>query len=97
MNIRTFSIKRFLLLSFIFNLPPILAVTKIGLLFLPLLFWVNIPVLWTGIAKTMGSTHFKIEEFGALPQTVSAYAIIIIFWLLISALITLITSKAKSE
>ena len=97
MNLRNFSIKLFLLISFILNLPPILAVTKIGLLFLPLLFWVNIPVLWTGIAKAMGSTHFKIEEFGALPQTVSAYAIIIMFWLLIASLITLITSKAKSE
>ena len=97
MNLRNFSIKLFLLISFILNLPPILAVTKIGLLFLLLLFWVNIPVLWTGIAKAMGSTHFKIEEFGALPQTVSAYAIIIMFWLLIAALITLITSKAKSE
>jgi hypothetical protein len=97
MNLLTFSIKRFLLLSIILNLPPILATTKIGLLFLPLLFWVNIPVLWTGIAKAMGSIHFKIKEFGALPQTVSAYAIIIIFWLLVAALITLITSKAKSE
>lgn len=97
MNLRTFSIKRFLLLSFILNLPPILAVTKIGLLFLPLLFWINIPVLWTGIAMAMGNTHFKIEEFGALPQTALAYAIIIVFWLLIAALITLITSKTKSE
>jgi hypothetical protein len=71
--------------------------TKIGLLFLPLLFWVNIPVLWTGIAKAMGNAHFEIKEFGALPQTVSAYAIIIIFWFLIAVLITLITSKGKSE
>ena len=97
MNLRSFSIRRFLLLSFIFNLPPILAITKIGLLFLPLLFWANIPVLWTGIATAMGNTHFEIKEFGALPQTVSAYAIIIIFWLLIAALITLITSKTKLE
>ena len=96
MNFKAFSIKRFLIISLIFNLPPILAITKIGLLFLPLLFWANIPVLWTGIATAMGNTHFEIKEFGALPQTALAYAIIIIFWLLIAALITLITSKNKS-
>ncbi|WP_448547661.1 hypothetical protein [Thalassotalea fusca] len=97
MNFRAFSIKRFLVLSLIFNLPPILAVTKIGLLFLPLLFWVNIPVLWTGVAKAMGEAHFKIEEFGALPQSVTAYVVIILFWLLLAGLITLITSKKKQE
>jgi hypothetical protein len=74
-----------------------LAVTKIGLLFLPLLFWANIPVLWTGVAKAMGETHFKIEEFGALPQSVTAYAVVVLFWLLLAGLITVVTSKAKSE
>lgn len=97
MNFRTFSIKRFLVISLIFNLPPILAITKIGLLFLPLMFWVNIPVLWTGVAKAMGVTHFKIEEFGALPQSVTAYVVVISFWLLLSGLITVLTSRKKSE
>ena len=97
MNFRNFSVKRFLVLSFIFNLPPILAVTKIGMLFLPLLFWVNIPVLWTGIAKSMGANHFKIEEFGAIPQSITAYAIVILFWLSLAGLITLITSKNNTE
>ncbi len=96
MNFRAFSIKRFLVLSLIFNIPPLLAITKIGLLFLPLLFWVNIPVLWTGVAKIMGETHFKIEEFGALPQSVTAYVIVISFWLLLAGLITIVTSKTKS-
>ncbi len=96
MNFKAFSIKRFLVISLIFNLPPILAITKIGLLFLPLLFWVNIPVLWTGVAKIMGETHFKIEEFGALPQSVTAYVIVISFWLLLAGLITIVTSKTKS-
>ena len=97
MNLQTFSMKRLLLISFLLNLPPILAVTKIGILFLPLLFWVNIPVLWTGIAKAMGDTHFVIKEFGAMPQSVLAYTIIILFWLLVAGLLTLITSKAKPE
>ena len=97
MNFRAFSIKRFLVISFIFNLPPILAITKIGLLFLPLLFWVNIPVLWTGVAKAMGEAHFKIEEFGALPQSVTAYVVVISFWLLLAGLVTLVTSKTKPE
>ncbi|WP_448550509.1 hypothetical protein [Thalassotalea fusca] len=97
MNLRAFSIKRFLVLSLIFNLPPILAVTKIGLLFMPLLFWVNIPVLWTGVAKAMGEAHFKIKEFGAIPQSVTAYVVIILFWFLLAGLITVITSKKKQE
>ena len=97
MSFRTFSIKRFLVISLIFNLPPILAITKIGFLFLPLLFWVNVPVLWSGVAKSMGEVHFKIEEFGALPQSVTAYVIVISFWLLLAGLITVLTSKTKSE
>jgi len=96
MNFRAFSIKRFLAISLIFNLPPVLAITKISFLFLPLLFWVNIPVLWTGIAKAMGGSHFKIEEFGALPQSVTAYIVVISFWLILAGLITLVTSKKKS-
>ena len=95
MNFRAFSIKRFVVIGLIFNLPLLLSVTKVGLLFLPFLFWVNIPVLWTGVAKTMGESHFKIEEFGAMPQSVTAYVIVISFWLLLAALITLVTSKTK--
>ncbi|MEP1385032.1 MAG: hypothetical protein ABJK64_14710 [Paraglaciecola sp.] len=97
MNFRAFSIKRFLVLSLIFNLPPILAITKIGFLFLPLLFWANIPVFWTGVAESMGNTHFKIEALGALPQSVTAYLVVISFWLLIAGLVTVVTSKTKSE
>ena len=97
MNFRAFSIKRFVVIGLIFNLPLLLAVTKVGLLFLPLLFWVNIPVLWTGVAKAMGESHFRIEEFGAMPQSVTAYVIVISFWLLLAALITLVTSKTKLE
>lgn len=97
MSRRGFSIKRFLVLSLLLNLPPIFAVIKIRVLFLPLLFWVNIPVLWTGIAESMGNTHFKIEEFGAMPQSILAYAVVIIFWLLIAGLVTLITGKTKTE
>ncbi|MFT2090959.1 hypothetical protein [Paraglaciecola sp. 2405UD69-4] len=82
MNFRYFSMKRFVVLSLVFNLPPILAITKVGLLFLPFLFWANLPVLWTGIAQSMGQTHFKIQEFGASPQSVVAYLVIISFWLL---------------
>lgn len=97
MNFSAFSIKRFLIISLFFNLPPILAMTKISLLFLPLLFWANIPVLWTGIAKAMGEAHFKIEEFGALPQSVTAYVVVISFWILLAGLITMATSRTKSE
>lgn len=92
-----FSIRRFLILSLLFNLPPILVVLKAGLLFLPLLFWVNIPVLWTGLAEAMGEAHFKIEEFGALPQSATAYAVIVVFWLALAALITAITSKRQPD
>lgn len=96
MNFKDFSIKRFLILSFVFNLPPILALTKVSLLLLPVLFWTNIPVLWTGIAQSMGEAHFKIQEFGALPQSTAAYMAVVSFWLLLAGLVTIFTSKQKT-
>lgn len=97
MSFTEFSIKRFLILSLVFNLSPILAISKAGILFLPLLLWVNIPVLWTGVAEAMGETHFKIQEFGALPQSATAYTVIVVFWLLLAALITAVTSKKQPD
>ncbi|WP_448564694.1 hypothetical protein [Thalassotalea ganghwensis] len=90
-----FSIKRFLLLSLLFNLPPILAITQVSLLFLPMLLWVNIPVLYTGIASLMGTTHFKIAEFGAMPLTITAYIVVVAIWLVLAAIITLLIGRFK--
>jgi len=93
MNYRTRIIKRFALLSLIFHIPPILSFTKIGILFIPMLFWINIPVLWTGIARAMGEEHFKVREFGAMPQSITAYIVIISFWLLLSVILSLLSTK----
>ena len=86
-------IKRFLLLAFVFHTPIILISLKIKVAFLPALIWFNIPVLWTGIAEAMGKEHFIISAFGASPQSMLAYSIIIGFWLLIAAFLAYLSAK----
>jgi len=60
--------------------------------FIPFLFWINIPALWLGLARTIGQPHYDIQEFGALPQTPLAWFLIVAFWLLVAAVLTLATS-----
>ena len=93
MNFKNKLIKRFLILAFVFHVPIILILLKINFAFLPALFWFNIPVLWTGIAGAMGREHFIIGAFGASPQSVLAYSIIIGFWLLLAALIAYLSVR----
>ena len=54
------------------------------------LYWINLPGL--PLARFMGSQHFKVEEFGALPQTAVAYAAIALFWIGMAAVLGLTTS-----
>jgi hypothetical protein len=79
-------VKTFLIWSVFLNWPPILVwIPPVrGLCFLPFLFWINIPALWLGLARLFGHPHYDIQEFGALPQTVFAWMLIVIFWLLVA-------------
>ena len=57
------------------------------------LYWINFPGL--PVARIMGSPHFKVEEFGALPQTGFAYAAIALFWIGIAAVLGIATSAVS--
>jgi hypothetical protein len=54
------------------------------------LYWVNIPGL--PLARIMGPTHFGVEEFGALPAGPLEYALIALFWIVVSAILGLASS-----
>ena len=81
------------------NSPPLLAlVPKLAIIILlPYLFWINIPVLWTGLASFIGQPHYLIKEFGAIPKTYLAWGIIVIFWAVVAYLLTLLTLKIKYQ
>lgn len=88
-------LKRFIFIVLLLNLPMLLALADVSGAMLPALLWINIPVLWTGIAQLLGESHFIIGEFGASPQSALAYAVIITFWTAVAFLITKITVKLK--
>ena len=87
-------IKTFLIWSALLNWPAILIwLPPVRLLcFLPFLFWINIPALWLGLAKLIGLRHYDIKEFGAMPKTVFAWVLIVVFWLLVAAALTAATA-----
>ena len=84
----------FLIWLALFNWPPILMWVPFLKLFcfLPALFWINIPAQWCGLGDLMGERHYVFEEFGALPQTPLSWVLIVVFWMLLSALMTVATA-----
>ena len=89
--------KRFILIALLFHLPIAAVLVGITGAMLPALFWINIPVLWTGIASAMGESHFLIREFGALPQSVLAYVVISGFWLIVSFAISIVSVRLSEK
>jgi hypothetical protein len=87
-------IKLFLLWLALFNWPMVLIWVPFLRLpcFLPALFWINIPALWCGLAKTIGEPHFKIEEFGAMPLTPFSWILITLFWVVLAVIMTVVTA-----
>lgn len=92
-------VKTFLIWLALLNWPPILILVPPlrGLCFLPYIFWINIPALWLGLAKLIGKPHYDIQEFGAMPQTPLAWALIASFWILLAAGLTLATALFRSK
>ena len=88
-------LKRFIITVLILQLPMLLALIEVPGSMLPALYWINIPVLWTGVALLLGESHFVIGQFGASPQSALAYSVIIVFWTAVAFLITKITAKLK--
>ncbi|MDB6078452.1 MAG: hypothetical protein JWO82_2199 [Akkermansiaceae bacterium] len=56
-------------------------------IFLPFLVWVNVPALGLHLAETVGPPHYEVEEFGAQPGTALGWGLIVIFWMLATALL----------
>jgi len=89
----------FLIWLTLLNWPPILILVPPlrGWCFLPYIFWINIPALWLGLAKLFGKAHYDIQEFGAIPHTPLAWALIASFWILLAAGLTLATDLFRSK
>lgn len=88
-------LKTFLVWMALLNWPPILVwIPFLRLLcFLPFLFWINIPALGLGLAKLIGTPHYDIQEFGAMPLTAFSWILIALFWLLLAIGLTILTSS----
>lgn len=85
--------KRFAIIALVIHIPVIAVFLDTSIAMIPALFWVNIPVLWTGVASAMGETHFLIEEFGAVPQSYLAYGVITSIWLVFSFITAFISVR----
>jgi hypothetical protein len=87
------TLKAFLAWLAFFNWPPVLIWIPFlrFLCFFPFLFWLNIPGLWLGLAASIGKPHFEVHEFGAVPQTLLAWLVIVAFWTLLAAGCTVLT------
>ena len=99
-------VRFFLIWMALLNWPPVLIWIPFlrMLCWVPFLLWVNIPVQRLGLAQLMGKSYYKIQEFGAMPQTTLSWALIAIVWMLIAigltaltALLSSIRNKRKNE
>jgi hypothetical protein len=72
-------------------IPPLKLIPFLGpIAFIQIMFLINIPGL--PLARALGLPHFKIEEFGALPNDSTAYALIVLFWVLVAVVLALATA-----
>jgi|GEM_PF-488858 len=93
--------RTFLFWLVFFNWPPVVIWIPFlrVLAFLPYMLWINIPVLWCGLGKLLGQTHYDfigksqyyLQEFGPMPLTPLSWILIVAFWTLIAAGLTAIT------
>jgi hypothetical protein len=87
-------IRIFLVWVALLNWPPVLIwIPGFRMLsWLPFLLWINIPVQWLGLAKFMGNTYYKIQEFGAMPLTTCSWILIVVTWILMAIVLTFLTA-----
>ena len=84
-------VKDFLIFELLLNSPGILYLTPFGpLVFLPLLWWINIPSMWLGMGKWLGPAHFELGAFGYLPLTLWAWLSIVVFWTVPALVLTVL-------
>ena len=87
-------VKTFLIWMALLNWPPVLIWIPFCRLpfFLGFLLWINVPVQRFGLAKLMGGAHYRIQEFGAMPQTTFSWILIAAFWFLAAIALTALTA-----
>ncbi|MBU0729406.1 MAG: hypothetical protein KKE17_01785 [Proteobacteria bacterium] len=62
------------------------------LLLLPYLLWVNIPGIPLAHLKF---PFYELHEFGAVPQNLIGWSLIVIFWIFVAGLLTIAINIAK--
>jgi hypothetical protein len=88
-------LKLFLLLAFVFNVPPLLALVPFAGVFavLPTMFWANIP----GMPLTLLGIHrYEVQEFGVLPHGPVEVGLIVLFWCLVAVVATMIVKHRRA-
>jgi hypothetical protein len=91
-DLRTFSVWLLILNSpVLLSLVPISAVKMIS--FLPMLFWVSIPGIPLSWVRFPG---MRLSEFGANPEGALAWAMIVLFWVIVAAGISLWARKRRA-
>ena len=93
MKMKRKHIKTFLIWMALLNWPPVLIWIPFCRLpfFLGFLLWINVPVQHCGLAKLMGGHLYRVQEFGAMPQTTFSWILIAVFWLLVAIGLTALT------
>ena len=89
--------RRLLILLLVFFLVPILALLPFRsiqiVVFLPLLFWINIAGLPLAL---IGVPYFEVHEFGAVPQGAIGYSLITLVYALAAFFLSM-TGKAEDN
>src|SRR5262245_11856501 len=92
-------VRTFLIWAAALNWPPALMLIPFFklLAFIPALFWINIPVLWLGLAELIGEAHYGIGRFGAMPLTPLAWILIAAFWVVAAVVLTMLTALFRGR
>ena len=89
--------RRLIILLLVFFLVPIISFLPFSLgkilVFVPMLFWVNIVGLPLAL---IGVPFFEVHEFGAVPQGVTGYGLVVLVYCLAAFFLSLI-GKAEEK
>ena len=95
----------FLILLAIFFFPPSLyflgtavqpMIAMVG--FLPALIWINIPaIIFSTLGALLGISVYEFREFGAMPEGIIGWGLIIFFWATAAFLLSLLADRIRSR
>ena len=99
-------VKTFIALLAVFFWPPLLYLLGIALQlpliailgFLPALFWINIPAVLAELALApVGISAYEFREFGALPEGLIGWGMIVLFWISAAFLLSTLGERFRSR